>query len=249
MLSRCPCFTQVSCLNLPHFLPDSTSGVDVSYRKDSSLHVKQLDLSKVQPSDASVLDSGRAAAYSTGIPTARPLPAVPVSASLKHSTKSSRAEVQLGTSSSAERHVMLSAEHGHVNTSAVQPKRAPFPAVPSPQQTSRLPQQPSSWQLGSAAGTAHNAVCPNSNTLAAKSWQQQLTIASAHEQWVAHKHTPRGRTSDPGNAEGWGDLLVLVPKQAGDITEELMQQLPPALAGSMHTQTALQVWQKPPSIV
>ena len=94
----------------------------------------------------------------------------------------------------------------------------------------------------SAANTGRHATTSNSNSLAAKSWQQQLTTASAHEQWVTHKHTPHGRTSDPGSAEGWGELLVRVPKQDGGITEELMQQLPQALAGSVHAQPALQVW-------
>lgn len=223
----------------------------MSYRKDSSIRVKKLDLTKVQQPEPSVLDTVSAAAYITGVPTSRSLPAISgsslpsnaisASRSVKLNTNTSRAEAQLGTSS-AERHVVLSAKYNAFHTSAAKQTWPPSPAIPSPQQTSRLTQQPTSWQLTSAAGTAHHAGAPNSSSLAAKSWQQQLTTASAHEQWVAHKHTPHGRTSDPGNAEGWGELLVRVPKQAGNSTEELMQQLPQALAGGVHTQTALQVW-------
>ena len=47
--------------------------------------------------------------------------------------------------------------------------------------------------------------------------------------------------SDTGNEEEWGQLLVRVPNQASVFTEKLMQQLPQALAGSVHTQTDSQV--------
>ena len=149
--------------------------------------------------------------------------------------------MQLGTSSNAGKPEIESAQHGAFDSAAAQLKWSPFPTVFSPQQTSRLAQQPSSWQLPSAAVTARSGMSPSSNSLAAKSWQQVLSSVCAHEQWVAHKHTAHGRMSGTGDEEEWGQLLVRVPKQAGTFTGQLMQQLPQALAGSVHIQVALQV--------
>ena len=239
------CCLQVPCLDLPQFLPNSSSLDDVSYRKDTSLRVKPIDLSRLQRPDASALNS--AAASNTGATLMRLLPIVPgdvanaPSTSARESIKSAKAEVQLGLSSNAEKLGIKSAQHGVVDSAAAQLKWLPSPAVYSPQQTRRLSQQPSSWQLSSAAGTACSGISPSSNNLAAKSWQQLLSTASAHEQWVAHKHTAYGRMSGTGDEEEWGELLVRVPKQAGAVMEKLMQQLPQALAGSVHTQSALQV--------
>lgn len=221
---------------MPQLLPKSSSLDDVSYRKDAGLRVKP----KKQRPDVSAFSS--AAASHTGATSMRLLPIVPgevanaASASARESIKSAKAEVQLGMSGNADKLGIKFAQHGAVDNAAAQLEWPPSPAVYNPQQTRRLAQQPSSWQLCSAAGTS-----PSSNNLAAKSWQQLLSTASAHEQWVAHKHTAHGRTSGSGDEEEWGELLVRVPKQAGAVMEKLMQQLPQALAGSMHTQPALQV--------
>ena len=246
--SRIACCLQVPCLNLPQFLPNSSSLDDVSYRKDTSFSTKPTDLLKLQRPDASAFSNDGASVNTTAMQSARLLPVVPVdvpanavSASARASIRSSRAKVQLGTSSNAEKPVIKSNQHGAFDNAAAQLKWPSFPTVFSPQQTSRLAQQQSSWQLSSAAGTAPSGISPSSNNLAAKSWQQVLSTASAHEQWVAHKHTAHGTTFDTGNEEEWGQLLVRVPQQDSKSIEKLMQQLPQALAGSVHTQPALQV--------
>ena len=217
------CCLQVPCLNLPQFLPNSSSLDDVSYRKDTSFRIKPTDLSRLQRPDASAFSNNA------------------VSASARASINFSRAEVQLGTSSNAEKPVIKSDQHGAFDNAAAQLKWPSSPTLFSPQQTSRLAQQQSGWQLSSAAGTARSGIKPSSNNLAAKSWQQMLSTASAHEQWVAHKHTANGTAFGAGNEEEWGQLLVHVPQQASKVIEKLMQQLPQALAGSVHTQPALQV--------
>ena len=220
--SRIACCLQVPRLNLPHSMPKSSSLDDVSYRKDKSLHVLPTDLSRLPRPDASVFSNESAAAKSTGTP-------------------SKQAEMQPGIGSNAGKPVIKSAQHGAFDSVAASPKWLPSSSVSSPQQTSRLAQQPRSWQLSSPAVTARSSMSPSSNKFAAKSWQQVLSTASAHEQWVVHKHTAHGRMSETGDEEEWGELLVRVPKQASTFVGELMQQLPQALAGSMHTHAALQV--------
>lgn len=245
-----PCCTQVSCLNLPQFLPNSSSLDDVSYWKDTKARVNPIDLSKVQRSDAPALSNGSAAAYKTGTQSVRLLPAVPGnaanagSASARETIRADRAEVQLGRTSSVENPRAKSGQSGDFDAAA-QLNWPPSPAVFSPQPTSRPAQQPSSWQLSIAAGKAQHSTSPSSNNLAAKSWQQLLSTASAHEQWVTHRHNSHGRTFDTGGEEEWGELLLRVPKQAGSVTEKLLQQLPQALAGSVHAQAALQVRLQP----
>lgn len=247
-MKRFPRCTQVSCLNLPQFLTNSSFLDDVSYWKDTKSHVNPIDLSKVQRPDMPALSNGSAAAYKTGTQSARLLPAVPgdapnaVSASARGTIRSDRAEVQLARSSNAEKVTQVtSGQTGDFHTAAAQLQWPPSPAVFSPQPTSRPAQQPSTWQLSIAAGKAQHGTSPSSNNLAAKSWQQLVSTASAHEQWVSHRHNSHGRTSDTGGEEEWGELLLRVPKQAGTVTEKLMQQLPQALAGGVHTQIALQV--------
>ena len=241
---------QVSHLNLPQFIPNSPSVEDVSYRKETDLRVKPLDLSGVQRSDASAFVSSAAVAAAS-LPVAPGNSPVPdaVTGSLRIvADRTTRTQRQLAKSSNAAQHGVKLAQRAHqvqhaaLDSAAAQFKWPPGLGIVSPQQTSRLAMPPSSQQLASTAGTARTFTSPNSNNAAAKSWQQVVATASAHEQWVMQRHLAHGRMSETGNEEEWGELFVRMPKQAGIQTEELVQQLPEGLAGSVHAQAASQVW-------
>ena len=247
-LQRHMCMSiQVSHLNLPQFIPNSPSVEDVSYRKDASLRVTPLDLARLQRGDAPAFVSSNAAAAAS-LPVApgnSPVPDAATASSRAVPDRPIRTQMQPVKSGTTDQRVVKLAQQSQHAASDLTGAQSKWPSalgISSPQQTIRLAMQPSGRLLASTAGTARTAISTNSNNAAAKSWQQVLATASAHEQWVMQRHLAHGRMSETGNEGEWGELLVRVPKQASIHTEEVLQHLPEGLAGSIHIQTASQVW-------
>ncbi len=233
---------QVSHLNLPQFIPTKSSHGDVSYGRDAySEHLKLLDLNKVQRSDQEpAVHSSKHASRSARLPLVPNTTPVPDVHTLSQSATTSHADTGRSraalTSSAAAATDLQSAQHAQQASCEV-PATSVLPTAfggPSPLQASRLEGQPKTWQVYSTAGTAQEPASPNSNSLAAKAWQQALAGSSAHEHWVMRRHLTHGRMSEAGSEDGWGELSIRLPKQAIENSneEQLLQQLPDGLNGA-----------------
>ena len=99
-----------------------------------------------------------------------------------------------------------------------------------------------SWHAASTANTARQLSSQQSNRLAVRSWQEILVDASAHQQWVMQHHGNHGRMSEAGEDEDWGKLTLQLPKGARPGVDQLLQQLPEALADTVDMWTVSQVF-------
>ncbi|DBA80115.1 TPA: hypothetical protein ACH3X2_007598 [Trebouxia sp. C0005] len=234
----------VSYLDLPQFIPTKSTHGDVSFGRDAhSEHLKLLDLSKVQRCDQEpAVHSSKHASRSARLPLVPNTTPVPDMHTESQSATTSRADTGLSraalASSAAAATDLQPAQHAQQASRDV-PATSVFKMStafggPSPLQASRLEGQSKAWQVYSTAGTAREPVSPNSNSLAAKTWQQALAGSSAHEQWVMRRHLTHGRMSEAGSEDSWGELFIRLPKQAIDNSnkEQLLQQLPDGLNGA-----------------
>ena len=246
VLTTMPC-DQVSHLSLPQFIPDNHCVDDVSYRKDTRARVQPLDLSKVKREEPGAIigDSGRSTAKGTGTATDAAVAAVTSVSSAFSATqlsnRSLRPEAQFDRSRNAEHHMAKLTKHAQ-HAAYASPAQFEWPlsqSLSDDKLTSRPALQLKSWQLSNATGIASES--HNPDNLPAKAWQPMLSTASAHEQWVLQRHTTHGRMSEGGDSESWGELLVRVPQQASTVIEQLVQQLPEGLAGSVHSCAQTQV--------
>ncbi len=235
---------QVLHLNLPQFVPTKSSHGDVSYSRDAHCeHLKLLDLSKVQrcgqePAIHSSKHASRSARLPL-VPNTTPVPDVhPVSQSATTSrtdTGLSKAALASNAAAATDLQPAQRAQQASLDLPASPVFKMPTAfGGPSPLQASRLEGQLKTWQGYSTAGTARAPDSPDSNSLAAKAWQQALPGSSAHEQWVMRRHLTHGRMSEAGSDDGWGELSIRLPKQAIDNSneEQLLQQLPGGLNGA-----------------
>ena len=229
----------MSHLNLPQFTPESSVG-DVSYRRDADSH-----RSGVQRPDTSAVTTHEGMARSSMFPSkiARlplapgntPVPDAGSASPAPDTSGQSRGQTALLSRGSIAAAKLNSKGAQHAQQAGFDlPATAAFKLPPasgpvSPQQTSRLNTHSKSWQVYGTAGTARQPSSPNSNNVAAKSWQQALAGASSHEQWLMGRHLTHGRMSEAGGEEEWGELTVRLPKQASSAAEKLVQQLPGGL--------------------
>ena len=229
---------QVSHLNLPQSIPTKSSYGDVSYGRDAhSEHLTLLDLSKVQRWDQeSAVHSKKHASRSARLPLPNTT-AIPDVHTDSQSATTRRADTGLSraalASSAAAATDLQFAQQASLDWPASPVFKMPTAfGGPSSLQASRLEGQPKTWQVYSTAGTAREPAGPNSNSLAAKAWQQAHAGSSAHEQWVMRRHVTHGRMSEAGIEDGWGELSIRLPKQAIDYSneEQLLQQLPDGAA-------------------
>ncbi len=225
---------QVSHLNLPQFIPTKSSPGDTPYGRDAhSEHLKLLELSEVQRWDQeSAVHSRKHVSRSARlplVPNTTPVPDVHTDSQFATTSPAgtglSRTALPSSTAAATD---LQSAQQASLDWPASPVFKMPTAfGGPSPLQASRLEGQPKSWQVHSTAGTAREPASPNSNSLAAKAWQQALAGSSAHEQWAMRRHLTHGRMSEAGSEDGWGELSIRLPKQAVDNSneEQLLQQL------------------------
>jgi hypothetical protein len=235
---------QVSNLTLPQFGPTKSAHGDVSYCRDAhSEHFKLLDFSKVQscgqePATHSSKHASRSARLPL-VPNTTPLPHVHTASqsaiTSRVDTGLSKAALASSAAAATDSQSAQRAQQASLDLPTTSVFKMPTAfGGPSPLQASRLEGQPKTWQVYSTAGTAQEPVSPNSNSLAAKAWQQALAGSSAHEQWVMRRHLTHGRMSEAGSEDGWGELSIRLPKQAINSSneEQLLQQLPDGLGGA-----------------
>ena len=245
-------------MNLPEFVSSSSRLEDVSHSKDtSSRRIKPLELSRAQWPDGPAKSGRENAADSRLQASQNCLPLTPSNTPIhdlsiasqsmamnRCGTQQSTAPLS-GTSIAASRPDPQPAQHAQqagLEYAAVGCFKLPKDsAVSGPQQASRLGARSKSWQMYGTAGTARGPSSPNSNSVAAKSWQQTLAGATAHEQWVMQRHLTHGRMSEAGSEEKWGELQVRLPKHASSSAEQLVQQLPEELNEAAHVCHVIQV--------